>query len=136
MVAAGFIKARDQMSAAWPSGAGAHTKLARELRLACGGERRALLMTHANPFDITSSHRIGKRIQRVADESEYVFDAHSSERSNQDLSYRFGHGPSPNDGPGERTANDETQHSTMRQCALEFYDGVIDLPSGHRSSKL
>jgi|SRR5580704_8075967 hypothetical protein len=91
MIATGLIEARDQVSATRTGGTGAHTEVARELRLACGGKRRSLLVTHANPFDITSSHRVSERIQRVANESEYVLDANSFESADQNLSYRLGH---------------------------------------------
>ena len=51
VVARRFVKARDQMGAARPRGAGADRKTAGELGLTRGRQSRALLMANANPFD-------------------------------------------------------------------------------------
>ena len=65
----------DQMIAARSSGAGTHCERAGDLGLAGGGLRRAFLVADANPLDLAASDHIGKRIERVADQSEDVADA-------------------------------------------------------------
>jgi hypothetical protein len=40
---------------------------------------------------LASAHRIGERVQRVADQSEYLFDARFFERAHQELSNCLGH---------------------------------------------
>ncbi len=63
----------------------AHSKPAGKFCLASGGEGRAFFMTDADPFDLASSHRIGQRVERVADQSENAFDADLLEHANQKL---------------------------------------------------
>ena len=91
MVAARFIEAGDQMSAAGAGGAGAHREVAGELGLAGGSERRSFLMADANPFDAASADRVGERVQRVADEPEYMFDPDLLEYTDQDIRDRLRH---------------------------------------------
>jgi hypothetical protein len=62
-----------------------HREAAGELGLAGGGQRRAFLMTDADPFDMASSNRVGERIQGVADQSEYLLDADLFEPTDQDV---------------------------------------------------
>jgi hypothetical protein len=91
MVAGSFIEAGNQMRAAGARGAGTHRKAAGELGLAGGGQRRPFLMTNAEPFDMTSSDRVGKWIQRVADQSEYLLDPDLLEHADQDVRNRLRH---------------------------------------------
>jgi hypothetical protein len=74
MVAPDFMEAGDQMGAAWTQSAGKHREIAGESGLVGGSQRRALLMADFDPFDFASSDRVGERIQRVADQSEYLLD--------------------------------------------------------------
>ena len=83
MIAARLVESCDQMIAAGAGGAGANRQLAGELGLAGGGKGRALFMTDADPFDLASPHRIGQRIEGIADQSEYLFDADLFERVDQ-----------------------------------------------------
>jgi hypothetical protein len=46
-------------------------------------------MTDANPFDMASSDRVGERIQRVPDQSEYLPDPDPFERTDQNVRNRF-----------------------------------------------
>ncbi len=89
MVAARFVESRDQMIAAGAGGAGAHRKLPGELGLARGGQRRALFMTDADPFDLASPYRIGQRIEGIADQSEDVFDTDLFEHADQLARHRL-----------------------------------------------
>ena len=80
VVAAGLVEPGDQMRAAGPGGAGADAEPAGQLGLAGGGQRRAFFVAHADPFDLAAPHRIGQRIERVADQPEDLLDADLSER--------------------------------------------------------
>jgi hypothetical protein len=71
------------MIAAGTGGAGANPELSGELGVAGGGKYRGFLMTDGNPFDLASPDRIGQRIERIADQSEDVFDADLFERADQ-----------------------------------------------------
>ena len=62
-----------------------------ELGLAGGGQRRALLVAHADPFDLAAAHRIGKRIEEVADQGEDLADPDLFERADEDVRDSFGH---------------------------------------------
>jgi hypothetical protein len=62
MVAAGFVKTGNQMSAPGTRGTGTHSEAAGKLGLAGGGERRSFLVTHADPFDLAASNRIREGI--------------------------------------------------------------------------
>jgi hypothetical protein len=72
-------------------GPGTDRKVTGELGLAGGGQRGSFLMAHADPFDLAAANGIGERIQRVADQSEYVPNARFFERAHQKLSNRLGH---------------------------------------------
>jgi hypothetical protein len=50
-------------------------------------------MTHADPFDLASSNRVGERIQGVADQSKYMLDPDLFEHAHHNLSYCLGHLP-------------------------------------------
>ena len=71
------------MIAAGAGGAGANRELPGELGLAGGCQRRALFMPYANPFDLAPPHRIGKRIEGIADQSEDLLDADLFEHADQ-----------------------------------------------------
>jgi hypothetical protein len=62
MVAASFVKTGDQMSTAGTCGAGTHPEATGELGLAGGGQRRAFLVTHADPFYLAASNRVREGI--------------------------------------------------------------------------
>ncbi len=83
MVTARLIESRDQMIAAGAGGAGANRKLPGELGLAAGGQRRALFVPDPDPFDLALPHRIGERIEGIADQSEDLFDADLFEHGDQ-----------------------------------------------------
>jgi hypothetical protein len=83
VVAAGFVESRDQMIAARAGGAGANRKLPRKLGLAGGGQRRALLVSDADPLDLAPPHRIGERIEGIADQSEDLLDTDLFEHADQ-----------------------------------------------------
>ena len=74
VVAARLIEARDQVGAAGAGGAGAHRKPAGELGLAGRGKRGAFFVADADPFDLASPDRVGERIERIADQPEYMLD--------------------------------------------------------------
>src|SRR4051794_3497599 len=61
MVAAGFIEAGDEMVAAGSSRTGAHRQPASELGLTSSRQGGSFLMTHTDPLDATSTHRVGER---------------------------------------------------------------------------
>ena len=89
VVAARLVEPGDQMGAARAGRAGADAEPAGELGLAGGGQRRAFLMTDADPFDLAAPDRVGERIERVADQSEDMFDADLLEHANQKFRNRF-----------------------------------------------
>jgi hypothetical protein len=91
VIAARFVEAGDKMGAAGPGRPGANAKPARELGLSGGRERRALLVTHADPFDGTAANRVRERIERIADQSENVFDPDLLKHADQHVRHRLGH---------------------------------------------
>src|ERR1700677_4495052 len=91
MIAAGFIEARHQMRAAGPGGSAADGEISGEFRLTGRRECRAFFMADANPFDIASADRVGKGIERVPDQPEYVFDSNLFERGDQNICNRLRH---------------------------------------------
>jgi hypothetical protein len=93
VVAARLIKAGDQMGAAGAGRPGAHCELAGELGLAGGGERCALLVADADPFDAASTNRVRQRVQGVADQPEYVPDTDLLKHTDQDIRNRLRHLP-------------------------------------------
>ena len=82
MVAACFVEAGDEMGAAWTGRTGTHSEAARELRLARCGECRPFLVANADPFNVAAANRIGKWIERVADQCENVLDSDLFEHAN------------------------------------------------------
>jgi hypothetical protein len=104
-----FVKASDQMGAAWPRGAGADRKTAGQLGLTRRRQSRAFFMANANPFDGRASQGIGQRIERVADQRENLLDADAFKNTNQCIRDRLSHvfptyrsgsyRPGPRDGP-------------------------------------
>src|SRR5271154_1174761 len=86
VVTAGLIKTCDQVRAAGTRGAGAYREFAGELGLAGSRQRRSFLVANADPFDFAAPNRIGERIQRIADQSEYVLDPNLFKHADQDLS--------------------------------------------------
>jgi hypothetical protein len=48
-------------------------------------------MSDADPFDATSASRMGKRIERVADQSKNVLDANLLKHANEDIRNCMGH---------------------------------------------
>src|ERR1700729_1255398 len=91
MVATCLIKTGHQMRASGTCGPGTYRKSASQLGLTGGSERSSLLMAHADPLDFAFSNRVGNRIQRVTDQSEYLFNARLCKHVHQDLSNRLGH---------------------------------------------
>ena len=79
------------MGAAGTGGAGADREAAGELGLTGGGQRRALLVADADPFDVAASNRVGERIERIADQAEDLPDADLLERSDQHIRNRSRH---------------------------------------------
>jgi hypothetical protein len=75
MVAACLIKAGNQMRAARARRSSTNRKPASELGLTGGGQSGSFLMAHADPLDLAFSNRVSERIQRVADQSEYLLNA-------------------------------------------------------------
>ena len=75
MVATCLIEAGDEMGAAGPGRSATDSQPARELRLARGRERRPFFVADADPFDFAVANSVGERIERVANEAEYVRDA-------------------------------------------------------------
>jgi hypothetical protein len=55
--------------------------------LARGCERRAFLVTDADPFNFALAHDVADRIKRIANETEYVLDANFFEHIDQDTGY-------------------------------------------------
>ena len=91
MVAARFIKSGDEMSATGTGRAGADGEPAGKLGLARGGERRAFLVTNADPFDLAAAHRVGERIERVADQRENLPDADLLKHADQNFRHCLRH---------------------------------------------
>jgi hypothetical protein len=58
------------MVTAWAGRAGADGELAGKLGLTGCCQRRAFLMTDADPFDLATADGIGERIEGIADQSE------------------------------------------------------------------
>ena len=71
--------------------AGADAEPAGQLGLAGGGERRALLVADADPFDAAAANRVGERIERVADQAEDLLDPDLLEHADQDIRDCLGH---------------------------------------------
>ena len=90
MVAARFIKAGDKMRAAGSRRAGADRELAGELGLAGGGKGCAFLVADADPFYVAAADRVGKRVERVADQSEDMPDPELLERVDENVRNRLG----------------------------------------------
>ena len=63
MIAAGFIKAGDEMSAARAGCARADREPAGQLGLAGSGQRGSLLVADADPFNVAAANRIRERIE-------------------------------------------------------------------------
>ena len=61
--------------------------------VAFGGQRRSLLMTAANPFDMASPDRVGERIQGVADQREYMLDPDLLEHADEEIRNGLRHLP-------------------------------------------
>jgi hypothetical protein len=91
MIAARFIKAGDEMRAAWAGRAGAYSQPACELSLAGSGEHRSFLVADADPFDAASANCVGERIERVTDQSENVLDTDLLEHVDQNVCDCLGH---------------------------------------------
>src|ERR1700733_5124012 len=91
MVATCLIKTGNQMRASGTRRAGTYRKPASELGLTGGGQRGSFLMAHADPLDLAFSNRVSERIQRVANQSEYVLNASLFQYAHQELSNRLGH---------------------------------------------
>src|ERR1700733_15662923 len=79
------------MRAAGTGGAPATAEPAGQLGLAGGGERRAFLVADTDPFDVAAPYRVGKRIERVADQAENVFDPDLFEHADQYVRYGLSH---------------------------------------------
>jgi hypothetical protein len=84
-------KTRDTMRAAGAGRAGAYRQPAGELGPAGCGEGCSFLVADADPFDFASADGIGERIERVADQSEDMFDPNLLENTNEHVCDRFGH---------------------------------------------
>jgi hypothetical protein len=91
MIAVGFIKTGDQVSAAGTGSAGAYRQAAGNFCLAGGSQRRTFLMADADPFNVASTDRVGEWIQRVANETEDVFHPDLLEHSSQNIRDRSRH---------------------------------------------
>jgi hypothetical protein len=89
MIAAGFVKTGNQMSAPRTGGACTHPEATGEFGLAGGGQRRSLFMADADPFDLAPSNRVREGIERVTDQSEYVLDPYLFKNTNQHFSNRL-----------------------------------------------
>jgi hypothetical protein len=70
--------------------AGANAEPAGKLRLTGGGERRALLVTYPDPFEIAAANRVGKRVKGVPDQSKHMPDTDLFEHTDQDVRDRLG----------------------------------------------
>ena len=106
VVAACLVKPRDQMIAAGAGGAGTNRKPPGQFCLAGGGEGRAFFVADADPFDLAAPHRIGQRIEGIADQSEDLLDADLFEHANQLPCDRLCHCPllmAPARNPGKQT---------------------------------
>ena len=73
------------MGAAGAGGAGADGEASAELGLTRGRQRGPFLVADADPFDATSTDRIGEGIERIADETEDMPDADLLKCSNQHI---------------------------------------------------
>jgi len=83
VVAVCFIETGDEIGAAGSGRSATDGKPAGEFRLARGGQRRPFLVANADPLDIAVADGIGKRIERVANEAEYLLDANLFEHVDQ-----------------------------------------------------
>jgi hypothetical protein len=63
--------------------------LAGKLCLAGGGQRRAFLMTDADPVDLATPHGIRKWIKRVADQPEDMSDTNLLQHANENFCNRL-----------------------------------------------
>ncbi len=57
--------------------------------IASGGERPALFVPHADPFDLAVANRVGERVERTTDQTENVPDADLLEDADQQAGYRL-----------------------------------------------
>src|SRR5580658_4034868 len=81
------------MRAARPGGAGADAQVARELGLTGRSQGGAFFVADPDPFDLAPSHRVGERIERVADQAEDMLDPDLLEPADQNVGNRLGHRP-------------------------------------------
>jgi len=72
-----------------PVVAGAYRELTGELGLAGGGQRRALFMADADPFNLALPNRISQRIEGIANQSKNMFDADLLEHADQKFRNRL-----------------------------------------------
>jgi hypothetical protein len=79
------------MGAAGAGGAAADSEPAGQLGLTGRRQRPALFMANADPFDAAAAHRVGERVERVADQTEHVPDADLFENTDQKLCHRLRH---------------------------------------------
>jgi hypothetical protein len=83
VVATCFIEAGDEMGAAGPGCSATDGEPTGELCLARCRERRPFLVADADPFNFAVADSVGDRIERVANEAEYVLDANLFEHVDQ-----------------------------------------------------
>jgi hypothetical protein len=91
MVPRRFVEAGYQMRAAGAGGARADAEAAGQLGLTGGGERGALLVAHADPFNLAAPHRVSERVQGIADQAEDLPDPDLFEHADQDVGYHSSH---------------------------------------------
>jgi hypothetical protein len=53
--------------------------------LSGGCQRRAFFVPDTDPFDPAATHRVGKRIERVADQAENVLDTDLFDRAHENV---------------------------------------------------
>jgi len=73
------------MIASGPGRSGTDREPAGKLGLPGGGERRALLVANADPFDAATTDRIRQRVQRISDQAEHVSNTDLLERADQNV---------------------------------------------------
>ena len=115
VVAVRLIEPGDQMVTAGAGGAGTDREATGQLGLAGRSECRSFLVADTDPLDLAAPDGVGKRVERVADQAEYLLDPDLLKHADQNvrnclchLSLLTGvitHAPCASKGIGRRLAN-------------------------------
>ena len=80
-----LIEPGDQMVTAGAGGAGTDCETTGQLGLAGRSECRSFLVADTDPLDLAASDGVGKRVERVADQAEYLLDPAQFKHADQNV---------------------------------------------------